>query len=475
MKRFSVLFGLGLLAAASYAQEKPAARQNSEKQESSTEGARLRALEEQVRALAEQVSLLRGELSVLRDAKSSEPRPADDVLLASSHLEPGTLPAANPAPAVSSASAAPDSPDSAVSTASPQYAQTQTYGGATSNAKLLNPDISLIGDFIGTAGRNTVSPSRSLELHESEVGMQAIIDPYARADAFISFGESGVNVEEGYVTFTSLPAGLLLKVGKMRAEFGKVNTIHNHALPFIDRPLATHNLVGGEDGIDDAGISLSRFLPAPKNWFFQGTAQVYRGDSNDVFTANRRQDVSVVGHLRLYRDLSESTNIDLGGSYARGHNNAGLSGTGTTPLPDIFLTNLYGADATLRWKPLRRAIYHSFLFRTELFWSARDQLSPTNIFETQHAFGMYSYAEYRANRRWTLGGRFDRSGRATNASLTDTGFSAILTYWPSEFSQIRGQYRYGRLWDITNARFTNANEFLFQLLFVMGAHGAHPF
>src|SRR5207245_10458011 len=111
----------------------------------------------------------------------------------------------------------------------PPQAQTHTYGRATANAKLLNPDISLIGDFIGTAGRNTISPSRSLELHESEVGMQAIIDPYARADAFISFGETGVNVEEGYVTFTSLPAGFLLKVGKIRAEFGKVNTIHNHA------------------------------------------------------------------------------------------------------------------------------------------------------------------------------------------------------------------------------------------------------
>src|SRR5207245_1668645 len=163
--------------------------------------------------------------------------------------------------------------------------------------------------------------------------------------------------------------------------FGKVNTIHNHALPFIDRPLVTNNLVGGEDGIDDAGISLSRFLPAPKNWFFQGTAQVYRGDSSDVFTANRRQDVSAVGHLRIYRDLGESTNIDLGASYAR----------------------------------------------------------------------------------------------ATNASLTDAGFASILMYWPSEFSQILGQYRYGHLWDVLNDRFTNANEFLFQFLFVMGAHGAHPF
>ncbi len=473
MKRFSVLPLLVLYAVTVRAQERPAAPEESRKETPSAreavgtaEETRMKALEEQVRTLAEQVALLRGELRILRDAKSVAPRSTEQVLLASSHVEPGTLATAAPVSTV------PAAPEVAPSPTPPQLAQTQSYGGATSNAKLLNPDISLIGDFVGTAGRNTVSPSRSLELHESEVGLQAIIDPYARADAFISFGETGVNVEEGYVTFTSLPGGLLLKVGKMRAEFGKVNTIHNHALPFIDRPLATNSLVGGEDGIDDAGISLSRFLPAPKNWFLQGTAQVFRGDSADVFTANRRQDVSVVGHLRVYRDLGESTNIDLGASYSRGHNNAGIS---TTFNPENFLTNLYGADATLRWKPLRRAIYHSFLFRTELFWSARDQLSPVNIFETQHAFGLYSYAEYRVNRRWTVGGRFDRSGRATNASLTDAGFSGILTYWPSEFSQIRGQYRYGHLWDITNTRFTNANELLFQFLFVMGAHGAHPF
>jgi len=464
MKKFAILAACVLFSTIASGQQAPSAT-SPQTSVSNTEDARMKTLEEQVRTLAEEVDLLRSELRAMRDANSGGgPASGSRILLASSHLEPGILPAAAP-PGVG-ASAAPDP-------ALPQIAQTQTYGGATSNAKLLNPDISLIGDFIGTAGRNTVSPSRSLELHESEVGLQAIIDPYARADAFISFGETGVNVEEGYVTFTALPAGLLLKVGKMRAEFGKVNTIHNHALPFIDRPLATNNLVGGEDGIDDAGISLSRFLPAPKDWFLQGTAQIFRGDSSDVFTANRRQDASVVGHIRAYRDLGESTNLDLGVSYSRGHNNAGLGSTIINP--SEFLTNLYAADATLRWKPLRRAIYHSFLFRTELFWSARDQLSPLNVFQTQHAFGLYSDAEYRVNRRWTIGGRFDRSGRATNASLTDTGFSGILTYWPSEFSQIRGQYRYGHLWDVLNDRFTNANELLFQFLFVMGAHGAHPF
>src|SRR6267142_703700 len=465
MKRIAVLSAVIFCSAVASAQQAPPPepRKDAPAAQSSvaaSEEVRMKTLEDQVRTLAEQLTLLRGELKAMRDARSVEPRAEEPILLTASPVAPGILAPSAPAAVPASPAAAP-----------PQATQTQIFGGASSNAKLLNPDISLIGDFIGTAGRNTVSPSRSLEMHESELGLQAIIDPYARADAFISFGETGVNVEEAYVTFTSLPAGLLLKVGKMRAEFGKVNTIHNHALPFIDRPLVTNNLVGGEDGIDDAGISLSRFLPAPKNWFLQGTAQVYRGDSDDVFQALRRQDLSVVGHIRAYRDLGESTNLDLGVSYARGHNTAGS----TTLNPENFLTNLYSADATLRWKPLRRAIYHSFLLRNEFFWSARDQLSPLNIFQTQPAFGLYSDAEYRVNRRWTLGGRFDRSGRATNASLTDTGFSGILTYWPSEFSQIRGQYRYGHLWDVPNDRFTNANEFLFQFLFVMGAHGAHPF
>jgi hypothetical protein len=465
MKRFALTIAFLSIALPLVAQESPAPAATS----GAVAGdARIQSLEDKVRLLTEQVALLHAELQSMREVRTPAPSGDTKLLLASSHVEPGMLPAA-PDPAATSVAMQPAAVASPVPA---QVTQTQTFGGATSNAKLLNPDISMIGDFIGTVGRNTVAPGKALELHESEVGLQAIIDPYARADVFISFGEQGVNVEEGYVTFTSLPAGLLMKVGKMRAEFGKVNTIHNHALSFIDRPLATNNLVGGEDGIDDAGISIQRFLPAPKNWFAQGTAQIFRGDSVELFSSNRRQDVSVVGHIRAYRDLSESTNIDLGVSYSRGHNNSGI---GSEFNPSRFITNLYGADATLRWKPLRRAIYNSLLFRTELFWSNRDQLSTFETFQTQHAFGMYSSADYRVNRRWTVGGRFDRSGHATNANLTDTGFSGILTYWPSEFSQIRTQYRYGHLWDDPNQRFTNANELLFQFLFVMGAHGAHPF
>ena len=67
------------------------------------------------------------------------------------------------------------------------------------------------------------------------------------------------------------------------------------------------------------------------------------------------------------------------------------------------------------------------------------------------------------------GARYDRSDRA-DAPLRDSGHSLLVTYWPSEFSQIRGQYRRTKY-----AEAETANELLFQLQFSIGAHGAHPF
>jgi hypothetical protein len=290
---------------------------------------------------------------------------------------------------------------------------------------------------------------------EVELGVQSVIDPYSRGDVFLSFGESGVNVEEAFVTFTALPAEFVAKVGKMRADFGKVNTTHNHAMSWTDRPLVTENLVGGEDGIDDMGLSVSRILPAPGDLFLEATAQVFRGDSGDLFKSSQKNDLSFVGHLRGYEDLTENTNLEMGYSFAQGHNELGHD----------FLTTLNGVDLSLRWKPLRRSIYNSLLWRTELVWSKRDLL-----LSTEKAFGWYSSLDYRLDQRWTLGARFDWSERATDANQLDRGFSVLATYWMSEFAQARAQYRFTR-YDGQK----DASELRLQLIFVMGAHGAHPF
>jgi hypothetical protein len=337
----------------------------------------------------------------------------------------------------------------------PRTEAAQLGGAGGSAAKALNPDISLNGDFRGSLGRNVVRPVPGLEMHEAELGLQSVIDPYARGDVFFSFGESGVSVEEAFVTFTALPGEFVAKVGKLRAAFGKVNSTHNHALPWTDRPLVSENLVNGEEGINDMGLSVSRILPAPGDLFLEATAQVFRGDSGELFKSNRKNDLSFVGHLRGYEDLTENTNLELGYSFAQGHNELGHD----------FLTRLHGIDLSLRWKPLRRSIYNSLLWRSEFVWSRRDQLAVQ-----ERAFGLYSSLEYRLDQRWTVGTRFDWSQRATQASQLDRGGSVLLTYWMSEFSQVRGQYRFTRY----EGR-QDASELRLQLVFVLGAHGAHPF
>jgi hypothetical protein len=348
------------------------------------------------------------------------------------------------------------------------------YGAAAAASKIFNPDMAVIGDFLGGSGKNDINPNPALEMHESEASFQAIVDPYARADFFVSFGESGVELEEGFMTFPAAPGGVLLKVGKLRGAFGKVNTLHNHILPWTDRPLVTTNLVGGEDGIDDAGISVARLLPNP--WIFlEAIGEIYRGDSSDVFSSHKRGDLTYVGHLRGYHDLTENANVDLGASYARGHNDSGVVRN-----TDVgrFITQLFGADATVRWRPLQRSIYHSFLGRSEVVWSRREQplpfrpgnRRPTLVGATERALGYYVSGDYQFARRWFAGARFDWSERADAASVHDSGHSLLLTYWPSEFSQIRGQYR-----RTSYAEDSTANELLFQFQFSIGAHGAHPF
>lgn len=377
---------------------------------------------------------------------------------------------APPAPAAPGPEAAATPQPGAAPPTTAQVEQPRLGGAGAAAAKALNPDISMIGDFIASAGHNPINPTPSFQMHESELGIQAIVDPYARADFFISFDEVGVELEEGFITFTALPKGFVAKAGKMRAAFGKVNTLHNHVLPWVDRPLVTQNLVGGEEGIDTAGVSVEHIIPAPKNWFMDFTGQVNRGDSSDVFLASEKNDVGVVGHLRVYKDLTDNSNIDFGGSYARGHNLFGSP----------FITNLYGIDAMYRWKPLQRSIYRSFVARSEFIWRQQNQPSlaacvtivcPPNFAPGfQRAFGYYASADYQFARRWFFGGRVDSSDRPFNAALNDKGGSLVLTYWPSEFAQLRGQYRLTRY-----AENFDAHELFIQLQFALGAHGAHPF
>ena len=342
----------------------------------------------------------------------------------------------------------------------PAAAQTSPPSSQTGN--VFNPNISVIGNALGFVGHNEVDNQPSLQLKESEIGLQAIVDPYARADFFVTFGsQSGdVGIEEGYITFLTLPGDFLAKAGKFKAAFGKVNTEHPHVRQYADTPLVVLNLLGSEDGINDSGISVSRLIPMPAEIFLEATGQLLRGTSEGVFEAHSRNDVEPLFHLKAYKDLSESTNLELGGSWTRAN---GVEGPG-------LRTTLGGVDVSFRWKPLQQGLYHSLLLRGEWIASERE----TAAGPTARADGWYALAQYQLGRRWNVGYRHDESDHADDASLHDRGDSAILTFLPSEFSLVRAQLRRNR-YERTALDPHTATELLVQLQFVIGAHAAHPF
>ena len=418
--------------------------------------------------IREELAGLRREFESIRDAYGARltalesrlaqiegrgPAPVEPV----APLPPTPAPAAAPATpeAAQAPAAAPGEaavPAGAAGAGGPQ-GSLPVYGNATAMSKIFNPDMAVIGNFVGAAGRNEINPAPAFEMKEAEASFQAVVDPYARADFFLAFSPEGVEIEEGFITFSTLPGGLLAKVGKLKQQVGKVNTMHAHTLPWVDVPLVNQNLLGGEEGLADAGLSVSRLIPNP--WMFlEATGEVYRGSSG-VFESHTRGDLSYVARLRGYQDVNESTNLDVGTSFAWGRNDLG---------PD-FSTRIFAVDATVRYRPLARAIYRRFLGRTEMFWSRREQPEAN-----ASAFGMYVSGDYQFARRWFAGARYDWSERAADSSLVDKGPSLLLTYWPSEFSQIRGQYRRTRF-----AEGVTSDEVLFQLLFSIGAHGAHVF
>jgi len=367
--------------------------------------------------------------------------------------EPAPTPTPVPSPEPSTPAEVP--PPEATPPPEPEEVPSPTpAGGASPSATYFNPAIAVIGNFLAVAGKNEVEDRPSLEMRESEISFQAVVDPFAKADFFVAISNDEVELEEGFLTFTSLPADLLVKVGKFKAQFGKINLLHTHLLPWADVPLPIVNLLGGDEGWNDAGVSIARIFPFGET-FSELTLQVFRGESEGLFEAPSRSDLAYLAHYRAYRDFGDDHNLELGSTWGRGSN--GTDDDAKTTLENIHLV--------YRWKPLSGRPYRSFILRSELFRSRREQPDGR-----QSSRGFFVGGDYQLSRRWFAGARYEFSDRAADDGLRDRGEAVTLTFWPSEFSQLRGELRRRRY-----AGGITANEALLQLQFSIGAHGAHSF
>ncbi|HEX9983232.1 MAG TPA: hypothetical protein VGF69_08210 [Thermoanaerobaculia bacterium] len=408
--------------------------------------ARLDRLQQQIEALAREAAALKAAL----EGTAAEPVPAEDDLLDVQPLEPAQTAGTPPAP---------DQPAPAGTTEVPPAELTgePVASAPAAASNLLNPDISVIGNFLGHAGSdNPFEPRDPLAFEEAEIAFQAAVDPYARAKFFVAITPEGAELEEGFAEFIALPYDLTAKVGKLKANFGKANTWHTHIRPWVDQPLVISNFFG-EEGLADSGISVTKLIPNPLA-YTEVTAEVLSGNAEGVFERRQQNDLLYNTHLRFFKDLTESTNLDLGVSYAIGTGapEEGVDDSGGR-------SQFAGLDVTWRWKPLQTATRKGLVARTELIRNKRADRDDS-------AFGFYTSVDYQFARRWLTGLRFDSADRVFDPGSTDRGLSLSFTFRPSEFSQIRGQVRRTRY-----AHALTATELLLQLQFSIGAHGAHTF
>jgi len=298
------------------------------------------------------------------------------------------------------------------------------------------------------------------EFHEAEIALQSVVDPYARADFFLSIardpgtGQFGLGLEEGYLTSLDLPAGLQVKIGKFRSTFGKINNIHPHALPFISLPNVYARFLG-EEGLNDEGISASWLIPNPLEFYQELTVEATRGpDDSRGFLRSAKDHFLFVGHLKNFWDLTDDATFELGLSGAAGPNDSALT------------TILGGVDLTYKWKPLQFNTYQSFVVQAEALLSSKE-VSPLQRVE---AWGMYALATYQVGKRWFLTGRWDYANLPDDNQFVERAYSGTIGWYATEFQKMELECK-----STTSNVNPTSNQIVFRSVFVIGAHGAHAY
>ena len=346
------------------------------------------------------------------------------------------------------------------------------------SAAVLLPDIAFVLDaavawFGDDAPLQTGAhdPAKNgFNLQQVEMSIGKAVDPYFRFDAFIVFGQFGVEIEEAYATTLTLPHSLQVRAGQFLTRFGRLNWTHPHAWAFVDQPLAIGRVFGGEAN-RGPGVELSWLTPLP--WFAElvvsATDPVGEGTARSFFGAEDLPletplDVQSTVALKQFFELTPDWSLLGGVSLATGPNATGHANR----------TDVWGVDLYVKWRPITAASTQTVSLQSE--WLLRRRQVPRDVLTDVTG---YAQVFWRFARRWGTAARYELGTAADDAGadyldpewIDDRQrVTAALTFWPTEFSRIRAQGSY----DLPGWRDGIWAAFLaFEVS--VGAHGAHTF
>lgn len=341
---------------------------------------------------------------------------------------------------------------------------------------------------------------RGFTVQNMELSLSGAVDPYLTGEAHIIFfldplsGETVIELEETFLTTTSLPHGLQLEAGHFFTEFGRINPQHPHQWHWQDQPVINTRLFG-PDGMRGPGFRLAWLMPL--SWFSElhfGT-QNANGETMASFLANDEffderavggrtfvprevkspKDMVYLARLDNAWDVTDDTTMKIGLSGLYGPNATGTEGE----------TRIYGADLVVKWRPSQRERGWPFLIlESEIMkrdYKADSDLPNSLPAETLGDWGFYAQILHGFKPGWAAGLRYDYAkgsgesvvGRENDPFRDDRKrISPLLTWMPSEFSRLRLQYNYDRADHLADK---DAHSVWLGFEFTFGAHAAHVF
>jgi hypothetical protein len=333
-----------------------------------------------------------------------------------------------------------------------------------------------------------------------ELALYSAVDPYF--DLFTTFhlSEHSFEIEEVYIRTQKLPYGIQLKLGKFLSGFGRLNAQHAHFWSFFENPLIYRGIFG-DHGYLEKGVQIN--WVAPTDLYILFGFEAFAGENENCFGRDgfemtrdengakiKIEDSKLANSFTFYIkssiDVGEFT-VLYGVSFVKGK--ARLNHF-EDEIPHGFYgnTEILGFDITAKYFI---DSYKYLSFQTEYIgrnMSGTKYLSDSELLTVSSSSydkkqnGIYSQFIYRFHKLWRTGIRYDRIFRNDevieniSSSLSDklSRLSLMFEYSPTEFSRIRFQYNNNKYQYLDNT-LNNNSEFILNLNFSIGAHGAHSF
>ena len=430
-------------------------------------------LRKQIEQLQKQLDAVTERLRRL-EAQPAQPTPAP------------TTPAGVP-PGPGLAAPPPASPPSAMDLARPRqpFSLYQQRG----SGQLLF-DMGIAGDFVGNITQHNVEragggtfPGQENRFFPREVELSLFgqIDPYASAVVRFEAGEetrgpeTTVHLAEAYLTLLTLPYGTQARLGQMRNRFGWSNEVHEHDLPWVDRPNVMRNFFGPE-GLQEKGMEVTLVPDLP--FFIEALAGIFNGDNETAFGRGSLRYPLVTGRLRTFFELGLEHAIQLGMSVGSGYTD------------EVNRSTILGWEARYKYRPdgwlhplLTVTGEGLYSFRTVDVGVDLDGDGAIDVVDKRQRnhSGFYVGLEVQPFRRWAGGVRYDWSQYPTTPGW-EWAIEPYVSFWPSEFLRFRLAYKYTDrspqtrdAFNLNDSSARKVDEILFQASFILGAHPAHPF